>query len=87
MLNRGPKISPKIAAQLFEPGRKSAKGGMGFGLHITQACALRMGGRLVFGTTGKVTVFSLLLGAEVGRILPLEGLAEVDEAGSATRAL
>ncbi len=82
VLNRGPKISSKIAAQLFEPGRKSAKGGMGFGLHITQACALRMGGRLVFGTTGKVTVFSILLGSNEGRIISLQGLSEIREAVS-----
>ncbi|MDO8597968.1 MAG: sensor histidine kinase [Sulfuricaulis sp.] len=61
VLNRGPKLNPTVAKHLFEPGRKSQKGGMGFGLHITQACALRMGGRVVFGSTGTTTVFSLLL--------------------------
>ncbi len=62
VLNRGPKISPEIATRLFEPGKKNPKGGMGFGLHITQACALRMGGELVFGTSPSATVFSLRLG-------------------------
>ncbi len=61
VLNRGPKIPADIAARLFEPGKKNPKGGMGFGLHITQACALRMGGELVFGTTPIATVFSLRL--------------------------
>ena len=63
VLNRGPKIPPGIAVRLFEPGKKSPKGGMGFGLHISQACALRMGGELVFGTSSAVTVFSLRLGS------------------------
>jgi len=63
VVNRGPKISAEIAARLFEPGKKNPKGGMGFGLHITQACALRMGGELVFGTTSQATVFSLGLGS------------------------
>lgn len=62
VLNRGPKIAPDIVARLFEPGKKSPKGGMGFGLHISQACALRMEGDLVFGTTRSATVFSLRLG-------------------------
>ncbi len=62
VLNRGPKIPPEIASRLFEPGKKNPKGGMGFGLHISQACALRMGGNLVFGTTPCATVFSLGLG-------------------------
>jgi signal transduction histidine kinase len=68
VLNRGPKISPEIAARLFEPGKKNPKGGMGFGLHITQACALRMGGELVFGTSPSATVFSLRLGIRSGSI-------------------
>jgi signal transduction histidine kinase len=61
VLNRGSKLSPAVTEHLFEPGRKSAEGGMGFGLHITQACALRMGGRVVFGSTRVATVFSILL--------------------------
>ena len=63
VLNRGPKIPPGIAVRLFEPGKKNPKGGMGFGLHISQACALRMGGEVVFGTSSAVTVFSLRLGS------------------------
>jgi len=65
VLNQGPKLSPAVRHHLFEPGRKNSKGGMGFGLHITQACALRMGGLIAFGSTGRVTVFSLLLPIEV----------------------
>lgn len=61
ILNRGPRLNRDIARQLFEPGKKHAKGGMGLGLHITRACALRMGARLVFGSTNRATVFSLLL--------------------------
>ena len=79
VLNRGPRINSTVAAHLFEPGRKSAKGGMGFGLHITQACALRMGGRVVFGSTGAATVFSLLLPHETpilqSAVLPSPGAA------------
>ncbi len=63
ILNRGPKIPADIAGRLFEPGKKNPKGGMGFGLHISQACALRMGGELVFGTSSVATVFSLRLGS------------------------
>jgi signal transduction histidine kinase len=61
VLNRGPRIHRDIARQLFEPGKKHAKGGMGLGLHITRACALRMGAQLVFGSTNRATVFSLML--------------------------
>lgn len=61
ILNRGPRINRDIARHLFEPGRKHSKGGMGLGLHITRACALRMGARLVYGSTNRATVFSLLL--------------------------
>ncbi len=61
VLNQGPKLDPAVARHIFEPGKKSPNGGMGFGLHITQACALRMGGRVVFGSNGTGTVFSLLL--------------------------
>ena len=61
VLNRGPKIGPDVASHLFEPGKKSPKGGMGLGLHITRACTLRMGGKLVFGSTRNATVFSLLM--------------------------
>lgn len=74
VLNRGPKISGEVAAHLFEPGKKNPKGGMGFGLHITQACALRMGGGLVFGSTPKATVFSVLLGESDGSAVPSEGI-------------
>lgn len=73
--NRGPKLDPGISGHLFEPGRKSPRGGMGFGLHITQACALRMGGTVVFGSSLRLTVFSLLLPTEstVGFAPPAPG--------------
>lgn len=61
VLNHGPRIEREIADHLFEPGRKSSRGGMGLGLHITRACTLRMGGQLVFGTTRGATVFSIVL--------------------------
>jgi signal transduction histidine kinase len=61
VLNYGPKIGADLARHLFEPGKKSARGGMGLGLHITRACALRMSGQLVYGSTQRATVFSLLL--------------------------
>lgn len=70
VLNQGAKLSPAMRHSLFEPGRKNANGGMGFGLHITQACALRMGGRVVFGSTARSTVFSLLLPFEVSPVAP-----------------
>ena len=35
VLNRGTKLDPAVARHIFEPGKKNAKGGMGFGLHIT----------------------------------------------------
>ncbi len=93
VLNRGAKLSPAVAEHLFEPGRKSAKGGMGFGLHITQACALRMGGRVVFGSTGSATVFSLLLPHETTALHPdilssthSEPIPANPEAGQSSRA-
>jgi signal transduction histidine kinase len=61
VLNRGPKIATDIASHIFEPGRKGSKGGMGLGLHIARACALRMGGELNFGSTSTATVFSIML--------------------------
>lgn len=78
VLNRGPKIPAEIATRIFEPGRKHAKGGMGFGLHITQACALRMGGEIRFGSTERATVFSLRFGSRQRRLpcaLPAMGVA------------
>jgi two-component system, OmpR family, sensor histidine kinase KdpD len=75
VLNRGPKIPPDIAVRLFEPGKKNPKGGMGFGLHISQACALRMGGELVFGTSPAATVFSLRLGNRASPVAPRPGRA------------
>lgn len=60
VLNRGPRIPAEVVARLFEPGRKSSSGGMGLGLYIAQTCADRLGGRLVFGTTSKCTVFSIV---------------------------
>lgn len=62
VFNRGPRIPADLAARIFEPGRKSERGGMGLGLHIAQSCALRMGGDLVFGSTRGGTVFSVLMG-------------------------
>jgi signal transduction histidine kinase len=61
VLNRGPKIPEVVLARLFIPGKKHATGGMGLGLYIVQTCAERMGGRLVFGTTKRATVFSILM--------------------------
>lgn len=61
VLNHGPKIPAEVLAKLFEPGKKSASGGMGLGLYIAQSCTERMGGRLVCGTTSKGTVFSILM--------------------------
>jgi signal transduction histidine kinase len=71
VLNRGPRINRDIARQLFEPGKKHAKGGMGLGLHITRACALRMSAQLVFGSTNRATVFSLVLPIGEPDALPL----------------
>lgn len=65
VFNRGPRIPAELAARLFEPGRKSDRGGMGLGLHIAQSCALRMGGDLVFGSTRGGTVFSVLMGVSM----------------------
>lgn len=59
--NRGAKIARNIAAHLLEPGKKGSQGGMGLGLHITRACAQKMGGDLRLGSTGAGTVFSLLV--------------------------
>jgi two-component system OmpR family sensor kinase len=61
VLNHGPKLPAVVMARLFEPGKKSATGGMGLGLYIAQTCAERMGGRLVCGTTERCTVFSLVM--------------------------
>ena len=61
VLNHGVKIPAEVVAKLFEPGKKSSSGGMGLGLYIAQTCTERMGGRLVFGTTSKCTVFSIVL--------------------------
>lgn len=61
VLNRGRKIPEEVLARLFVPGKKHTTGGMGLGLYIVQSCTERMGGRLVFGTTGRATVFSILL--------------------------
>lgn len=59
--NQGPKIPPDLQRRLFEPGKKSARGGMGLGLYIAQTCAERMGGRLCFGSTSRCTVFSIVM--------------------------
>ena len=61
VLNRGRKIPDEVLARLFVPGKKHTTGGMGLGLYIVQSCTERMGGRLVFGTTSRATVFSILL--------------------------
>lgn len=61
VLNRGRKIPDDVLARLFVPGKKHTTGGMGLGLYIVQSCTERMGGRLVFGTTARATVFSILL--------------------------
>lgn len=61
VLNRGRKIPEEVIARLFVPGKKHTTGGMGLGLYIVQSCTERMGGRLVFGTTSRATVFSILL--------------------------
>lgn len=61
VLNRGPKIPAELMAKLFEPGKKSAAGGMGLGLYIAQTSAERMGGRLVCGSTSQGTVFSFVM--------------------------
>jgi signal transduction histidine kinase len=61
VMNHGRKIPAEVVANLFSPGKKSGGGGMGFGLYISQICADRMGGRLVFGTTNRATVFAILL--------------------------
>ncbi len=63
ILNHGPKIREDVAPHLFRPGRKDTGGGMGIGLYITRTCAVKMGGRLVYGSTGRATVFSLLFNA------------------------
>lgn len=65
VLNHGPRIPVELARRLFEPGRKSERGGMGLGLHIAQSCVQRMGGELVFGSTVGATVFSIVLNQTV----------------------
>ena len=59
--NQGRKIPAAVLTKLFSPGKKSGGGGMGLGLYIAQICAERMGGRIVFGTTNRATVFAILL--------------------------
>jgi signal transduction histidine kinase len=59
--NRGKRITRDSATHLLEPGRKGSQGGMGLGLHITRACAQKMGGELRLGSTRAGTVFSLLI--------------------------
>ncbi|MBI5690456.1 MAG: sensor histidine kinase [Verrucomicrobia bacterium] len=61
VINRGPKLGAEVVRHLFVPRKRSPGGGVGFGLHITQACTLRMGGRVVYGSTPNATVFSLIL--------------------------
>jgi signal transduction histidine kinase len=76
LLNRGPKIPAELQRRLFEPGKKSSRGGMGLGLYIAQTCAERMGGRLYFGTTEQGTVFSIVMedvAQDILSLLPKSG--------------
>lgn len=71
VLNRGPQIPPAMMAKLFEPGKKSANGGMGLGLYIAQTSAERMGGRLVCGSTRHCTVFSIVMEEPANAVVDL----------------
>jgi signal transduction histidine kinase len=61
--NPGHKLPADFATHAFEPGRKSERGGMGFGLYIVRICMQRSGGEVRFGSTPAMTVFSLVLNA------------------------
>lgn len=71
VLNHGPKIPAAVMEKLFEPGKKSAGGGMGLGLYIAQTSAERMGGRLVCGSTSKCTVFSVVMEEANGAVVDM----------------
>lgn len=74
VLDRGPGISPDIAAALFtqvpDPARRSGQGGMGLGLYVSQAFVRMMGGEIRYdGRPGGGSVFTVKLPQEAPAIM------------------